>query len=165
MRSCVTSRRNTARARCGPRIRRHASLADRWMDWTLADLQPAFIGGVFWNFYRTPEAERNWPAIRQGIARVCNPLPPARQTSRRQALHRRRHTDDRRHCGGRAALSLFRARDRPAADPERRSWYERLSARPAYQRTCRWCPSTSCADGSPSELHGDAPWPTTASTR
>ncbi|HEX3674321.1 MAG TPA: glutathione S-transferase family protein [Rhizomicrobium sp.] len=43
--------------------------SDMWMDWTLADLQPAFIGGVFWNFYRTPEAQRNWNLIRQGIAR------------------------------------------------------------------------------------------------
>jgi glutathione S-transferase len=43
--------------------------SDMWMDWTTADLQPAFIGGVFWNFYRTPEPQRNWNAIRQGIAR------------------------------------------------------------------------------------------------
>lgn len=43
--------------------------SDMWTDWVLADLQPAFIGGVFWNFYRTPEAQRNWPLIRQGIAR------------------------------------------------------------------------------------------------
>jgi glutathione S-transferase len=43
--------------------------SDMWTDWTLADLQPAFTGGVFWNFYRTPEAQRNWTLIRQGIAR------------------------------------------------------------------------------------------------
>jgi len=43
---------------------------DMWMDWTLADLQPAFIGGVFWNFYRTPEEQRNWKLIRQGLART-----------------------------------------------------------------------------------------------
>jgi glutathione S-transferase len=43
--------------------------SDMWMDWTLADLQPAFTGGVFWNFYRTPEDQRNWKAIRQGLAR------------------------------------------------------------------------------------------------
>jgi glutathione S-transferase len=43
--------------------------SDMWMDWVTADLQPAFIGGVFWNFYRTPEEQRNWNVIRQGIAR------------------------------------------------------------------------------------------------
>jgi glutathione S-transferase len=42
--------------------------SDMWMDWVANDLQPAVIG-VFWNFYRTPEAERNWKLIRQGVAR------------------------------------------------------------------------------------------------
>ena len=50
------------------------SLSDRWLDWTLADLQPAFIGGVFWSFYRTPEPQRNWTAIRQGMARTASLL-------------------------------------------------------------------------------------------
>src|SRR6185312_2599318 len=43
--------------------------SDMWMEWVTNDLQPAFIGGVFWNFYRTPEPQRNWNLIRQGIAR------------------------------------------------------------------------------------------------
>ena len=42
--------------------------SDLWTDWVLADLQPAFIG-LFWNLYRTPEEQRNWNLIRQGIAR------------------------------------------------------------------------------------------------
>jgi glutathione S-transferase len=42
--------------------------SDMWMDWVATELQPAFIG-LFWNFYRTPEAERNWKPIRQGVAR------------------------------------------------------------------------------------------------
>jgi glutathione S-transferase len=42
--------------------------SDMWTDWTLADLQPAFIG-LFWNLWRTPEDERNWNLIRQGVAR------------------------------------------------------------------------------------------------
>ena len=41
---------------------------DMWTDWALADLQPAFIG-LFWNLYRTPEDQRNWNLIRQGVAR------------------------------------------------------------------------------------------------
>jgi len=44
------------------------SQADRWMDWELATLQNAFIGGVFWAFYRTPEPQRNWAAIRRSVA-------------------------------------------------------------------------------------------------
>jgi len=42
--------------------------SDMWTDWVLADLQAAFIG-LFWNLYRTPEDQRNWNLIRQGIAR------------------------------------------------------------------------------------------------
>jgi glutathione S-transferase len=42
--------------------------ADGWMDWAQSALQPAFLGGVFWGYYRTPEAERDWPAIRSSLA-------------------------------------------------------------------------------------------------
>lgn len=34
------------------------SFSDRWMDWSLATLQPRFIK-LFWSFYRTPENARN----------------------------------------------------------------------------------------------------------
>lgn len=45
------------------------SLADRWMDWAHTSLQPDFLGGVFWGFYRTPDDQRNWPAIQAAVAR------------------------------------------------------------------------------------------------
>ena len=38
------------------------SLADRWMDWKLATTQPAMTT-VFWGLVRTPEADRDMPAI------------------------------------------------------------------------------------------------------
>jgi glutathione S-transferase len=41
------------------------------MDWSQTSLQPDFLGGVFWGFYRTPEAKRNWPAIRAALARCA----------------------------------------------------------------------------------------------
>lgn len=44
------------------------SLADRWMDWSATTLQPDFLMGVFWAFYRTPEAQRDLPAIRKKLA-------------------------------------------------------------------------------------------------
>jgi glutathione S-transferase len=109
------------------------SLSDRWMDWTLADLQPAFIGGVFWNFYRTPEAQRNWPLIRQGIARSAILF---------KLLDR--HLADRPFIVGdtltmgdiAAGAQLYRyfelEIDRPAI-PNVEAWYARLSARPAYR--------------------------------
>jgi len=47
------------------------SRADRWMDWTQSTLQPAFLTGVFWGFYRTPEAQRDWPAIERSLAQCA----------------------------------------------------------------------------------------------
>jgi len=34
------------------------AVADQWMDWCGAGLQPAFMG-FFWNWYRTPESQRD----------------------------------------------------------------------------------------------------------
>ena len=44
------------------------SQADRWMDWSQTSLQPAFLSGVFWGFYRTPEAKRDTQAIEKNIS-------------------------------------------------------------------------------------------------
>ena len=45
---------------------------DGWMDWSQTSLQPDFLVGVFWGFYRTPEDQRNWPAIRASLARSAS---------------------------------------------------------------------------------------------
>ena len=109
------------------------SLADRWIDWTLADLQPAFIGGVFMTLYRTPEAQRNWKVIERGLA----------HTAELMALLDR-------HLAGRPFLAgdFFTMGDIPAgaqlyryftleierpALPNVQAWYERLKERPAYR--------------------------------
>jgi glutathione S-transferase len=47
------------------------SVAERWMDWSQTALQPDFLIGVFWGFFRTPEDKRNWPAIRAALARCA----------------------------------------------------------------------------------------------
>jgi glutathione S-transferase len=39
------------------------SLSDRWMDWSQTTLQPDFLIGVFWGYYRTPASERNMAAV------------------------------------------------------------------------------------------------------
>ena len=44
---------------------------DGWMDWSHTALQPDFLVGVFWGFYRTPEDKRNWPAINAALARCA----------------------------------------------------------------------------------------------
>jgi glutathione S-transferase len=107
--------------------------SDQWMEWTTTDLQPAFIGGVFWNFYRTPEPQRNWNAIRQGIARSA-------------ILFRLldRHLADKNFIAGdtltigdiAAGTQCYRyfelEIDRPAI-PNVEAWYDRLQERPAYR--------------------------------
>lgn len=46
------------------------SQVEQWMDWSQSTLQPDFLMGVFWGFYRTHEPQRNLPAIAAKI-RAC----------------------------------------------------------------------------------------------
>ncbi|MGE0045553.1 MAG: glutathione S-transferase family protein [Hyphomonadaceae bacterium] len=43
------------------------SLSDRWMDWAQTVWQPSFVDGVFWGWYRTPEAQRNERVVAEAI--------------------------------------------------------------------------------------------------
>ena len=47
------------------------SQSDRWMDWSETALQPDFMMGLFWNFYRTPEAQHDKLTIQKNEA-TCN---------------------------------------------------------------------------------------------
>jgi glutathione S-transferase len=47
------------------------SRVESWMDWSQTVLQPDFLNGVFWAYYRTPKAQRDWPAIRSSLARCA----------------------------------------------------------------------------------------------
>lgn len=44
------------------------SLADRWMDWELASLQPDFLS-LFWGFFRTPVEQHDKDAIQHSLVR------------------------------------------------------------------------------------------------
>lgn len=110
------------------------SLADRWMDWSHTTLQPDFLTGVFWGFYRTPEAQRDWPSIKHKVD-LCV----------------RHFTLLDHHLAGRAFMlgdtltladipvgtSLYRyfnlEIDRPSV-PNVEAWYARLRDRDAYRR-------------------------------
>ena len=48
------------------------SRVESWMDWSQTALQPDFLNGVFWGYYRTPEAQRDWPAIHKSLARCAD---------------------------------------------------------------------------------------------
>ena len=109
------------------------SQADRWMDWAQTALQPDFLMGVFWGFYRTPESQRNWPAIREKIARCASHFQLLdTMLAERWFL-----------CGDALSLadipagtSLFRYFgldiERPSL-PHVQAWYDRLQEREAYR--------------------------------
>ncbi len=108
------------------------SLADRWMDWELATLQPDFLE-LFWGYFRTPPAQHNHETIRQSLSR-CE-------------LHFQKlnaHLAQNDYLAGNSfamgdipcAVALYRYFEMglPVTRPPNvLAWYERLSRRPAYQ--------------------------------
>jgi glutathione S-transferase len=110
------------------------SQADRWMDWSQTALQPDFLMGVFWGFFRTPEPQRNWSAIRDKVARCA----------RHFQLLDKILADRPFLCGEMLSLadvpagtSLYRyfelEIERPSV-PNVEAWYKRLQERPAYRK-------------------------------
>ena len=112
-----------------PRVR---SLADRWMDWMLATLQPEFMK-LFWGFFRTPEKHRNVKLIEAAMT----------QCEKHFAVLDA-HLQGRAFVAGEnfsmgdipVATSLYRYFEMGISIPELPNvcaWYEGLSARPAYR--------------------------------
>jgi glutathione S-transferase len=109
------------------------SQADRWMDWSQATLQPDFLTGVFWGFYRTPESQRNWAAINESLQR-CNADFRLLDTIR----------SDQPYLGGNTltladiptGTTLYRYFELEIERPVLKNveaWYQRLQERPAYR--------------------------------
>lgn len=110
------------------------SLADRWMDWSQSSLQPDFLLGIFWGFYRTPEAQRNQAAIARKIERCAHHF----------RLLDRILADRDFMLGGELSLAdipigtnLYRyfnlEIERPEI-PRVEAWYERLQERPGFRK-------------------------------
>lgn len=106
---------------------------DGWMDWAQTALQRDFLTGVFWGWYRTPEAQRDSRAVEAALA-AC-------------ARHFRlldKVLADRHFLGGDTpsladipiGTHLYRYYeldiDRPYT-PSVEAWYARLRDRPAYR--------------------------------
>jgi glutathione S-transferase len=109
------------------------SLADRWMDWSETTLQPDFLTGVFWGFYRTPDAQHDWTAINHSIARCADHfrLLDAMLATRSFLLGNSLSLAD-----IPIATSLYRYFELDIARPDIpnvEAWYERLQQRPAYR--------------------------------
>jgi glutathione S-transferase len=109
------------------------SRIERWMDWSQTVLQPDFLVGVFWGYYRTPEPQRDWPAIRRSLGRCADHFRLLDDL-----LETRLYL-----MGDQLSLadipigtSLYRyfelGIERPDL-PHVAAWYERLQQRPAYR--------------------------------
>jgi glutathione S-transferase len=109
------------------------SRVDGWMDWSQTALQPDFLGGVFWGYYRTPEAQRDWRAIRRSLAR-CDAhfrLLDGILAAQPFIVGDRLSLAD---IPVGTALYRYFALDihRPSL-PNVTAWYQRLQERPAYR--------------------------------
>ena len=103
-------------------------------DWSQTALQPAFLDGVFWGYYRTPEAQRDRLAIRRSLD-LCAEL-----LKRLDTVLTDRHFvlgDKLSLADIPAGTSLYRYFEldieRPAV-PNIEAWYRRLQRRPAYRQ-------------------------------
>jgi glutathione S-transferase len=109
------------------------SRVESWMDWSQTSLQPDFLAGVFWGYYRTPDALRDWPAIRRSLDRctehfrlldgilAARPFLMGEEPSLADIP---------------IGTSLYRYFELDIERPELRhltSWYRRLQQRPAYR--------------------------------
>ncbi|MGE5723158.1 MAG: glutathione S-transferase family protein [Sphingomonadales bacterium] len=113
-----------------PAARSHV---DRWLDWAATMLQPAFLGGLFWRYYRTPEAKRQWPVIRSSMQRCAQLFGLLdRELAARPYLA----GDSFSLADIPAGASLYRyyemGLETPAL-PNVEAWYARLQERPAYR--------------------------------
>ena len=103
------------------------------MDWSQTALQPDFLNGVFWGYYRTPEAQRDWPAITKRLDRCAahfRLLDGILATRPFLAGDRLSLADIP------AGTSLYRYFELDIEHPELpnvSAWYERLKQRPAYR--------------------------------
>ncbi len=108
------------------------SQVERWMDWSLATLQPAFMD-LFWRFYRTPAAQHDQAQIRRDTER-CAEL--YRLLDGELAMRPYLAGDRFSLADIPAGTSLFRYFGIDVAHPEVphvRAWQARLSERTAYR--------------------------------
>ncbi|PKU21504.1 glutathione S-transferase family protein [Telmatospirillum siberiense] len=106
---------------------------DGWMDWAQSALQPTFLNGVFLGYFRTPEAERNWPAINKSLEQCASlfGLVDRILADRPYLLG-----DELSLADIPAGTTLYRYFEldieRPSL-PNVEGWYRRLQQRPAYR--------------------------------
>jgi glutathione S-transferase len=107
---------------------------DSWMDWAQTALQPDFLTGVFWGFYRTPEVQRDWPAIRRAMARCDDHFRLLDRILANRPFLAGQTLSLADIPAGAILYRYFELDiDRPDT-PHVEAWYRRLQDRPAYRQ-------------------------------
>ncbi|MCQ3000745.1 glutathione S-transferase family protein [Pseudomonas syringae] len=110
------------------------SQIDRWMDWSQTTLQPEFLTGVFWGFYRTPEAQRDVKAIERNVALCAQYFQLLNQVLSEQDFLAGQHLTLADIPAGTYLYRYFNL-DIPRSDiPHVEAWYRRLQMSPAYRQ-------------------------------
>lgn len=110
------------------------SQVDRWMDWSQTTLQPEFLTGVFWGFYRTPEAQRDVKAIERNVALCAQYFQLLNQVLSEQDFLAGQHLTLADIPAGTNLYRYFNL-DIPRPDiPHVEAWYRRLQMSPAYRQ-------------------------------
>lgn len=118
-----------------PELASKRARIEPWMDWSQSSFQVAFLGGVFWGLYRTPEAQRDWTAIRAALARCESDL---QVLDRMLALRPYLAGEELTLADIPAGTLMFRYFtldiERPEL-PNVSAWYKRLEQRPAFRES------------------------------
>jgi len=108
------------------------SVADRWMDWQISELQP-LMHPIFWNLIRTPPDKRDMRAVAQAAERVG----PVWSILDRHLAEHRFVAGERFTMGDiPVGCALWRYRNLDVAKPELPNldrWFGELEQRPAYR--------------------------------
>ncbi len=106
---------------------------DGWMDWSQTALQRDFLMGVFWGFYRTPEAQRDWPAIRKSLARCADHFRLLDDVLAERPFLAGEELSLADIPAGTSLYRYFELDIERPATPNVTAWYRRLQERPAYR--------------------------------
>lgn len=107
------------------------SLKDRWMDWSIEKLDPAFVG-VFWGHYRTPANQRDNDAIKKSIESCNECLNTLDEQLGNQSYLLGEHLTTADICSAVFLHRLYAVELGVEFPDSIMAWYNRLSKRPAY---------------------------------
>ena len=112
-----------------PRAR---AAADRWMDWAVTTLQPAFMT-FFWGWYRTPPAQRDAARNTASLAQSHHAFGRLDQALADRPFLAGDHLTMADIPAGAMAFRYYTLEIARPDRPHLRAWYERLVQRAAYR--------------------------------